>query len=216
MNQKGHISCLEISENGELGKSRIVINEKHHLSYPYIFEFKNQFFIVPESNENNTIDIYIADKFPYKWSFHKTIFNNINAHDSSIFFYDNYWWLFTNLCTNKWSSPNEDLYLFYSEDIFSANWIPHPMNPVVSDVEVARGAGKIFISNNKIFRPSQNNVRRYGYGVNINEIEELNTKSYKERKISKVTPDWENNVKGIHTFNFSNNLVVADIYGLKK
>ena len=74
--------------------------------------------------------------------------------------------------------------LFYSEDIFSANWIPHPMNPVVSDVEVARGAGKIFISNNKIFRPSQNNVRRYGYGVNINEIEELNTKSYKKRKIS--------------------------------
>ena len=39
--------------------------------------------MIPESNKNNTIDLYYCDEFPDKWVFKKTLINNINAHDTS-------------------------------------------------------------------------------------------------------------------------------------
>jgi hypothetical protein len=61
-----------------------------------------------------------------------------------------------------------ELFIYYSDQPFSENWVSHPMNPVVSDVRKARSTGKVFEKEEEIFRPSQDCSSGYGYRVIIN------------------------------------------------
>ena len=96
------------------------------------------------------------------------------------------------------------------DNIFKPDWISHPMNPVVSDVTRARPAGKIFISNHKIYRPSQDCSENYGNALNISEITKLSESEYSEKLISKVRANWNKNMQRIHTYNFDDNISVID------
>ena len=100
--------------------------------------------------------------------------------------------------------------MFYSESLNTENWIPHPLNPIISDVRKSRPAGNIFIHDGKLIRPSQNSSKRYGFGLKINEITILNENEYEEIEIESIEPDWDKQVIAIHTFNHLGNLTVAD------
>ncbi len=139
-----------------------------------------------------------------------TLMENIQAVDSTIFYYQNKYWLFANIAQNEGSSFWDELFLFYSEHLETKNWIPHPMNPIISDVRKSRPAGNIFIRDGIIIRPSQDCSKRYGYGVKLNEITILNENEYKEIEIDSIKPDWNNQVKGVHTFNHNQNFTIID------
>jgi hypothetical protein len=89
---------------------------------------------------------------------------NVYAVDPTILRKDGKWWLFVNIRENEGASSLDELFLFYSADLFCRDWTPHPKNPVVSDVKSSRPAGRIFSYNGNIYRPSQNNSKRYGMG----------------------------------------------------
>ena len=75
----------------------ICLEENFHLSYPYIFKFENNIYMLPETAQVNEIRLYKCIDFPMKWKFFKTIKKDIFAVDNMIFFKNNYWWLFTNI-----------------------------------------------------------------------------------------------------------------------
>ena len=60
------------------------------------------------------------------------------------------------------------------------------MNPIVSDIISSRPASKIFTYKNKLYRPSQNASKKYGYGMAINEIIKLNEHKNKEKIIEYI------------------------------
>ena len=62
-----------ILRDGNIGKWNQVIVEDHHLSYPFIFEYDENVYIIPESSQNNTLDVYKAVDFPDKWEKQKTL-----------------------------------------------------------------------------------------------------------------------------------------------
>jgi len=209
---KGHISVLEIDKHGNYSKPIKVIEKNYHLSYPFLIEYDNNLYMIPESAQNNTIELYKCIKFPYEWELKKIIMNNIKAVDTTVFFKDNKFWLFTNISRNKGASSQDELFLFYADDLLSDNWHPHPLNPIVSDVKKARPAGNIFFYNGNLYRPSQNCSKIYGYGVVINKIIELNEFTYKEIVVDNILPNWSKNLLGVHTFNWSNNLSIIDAF----
>ena len=62
----GKIAVLEY--DGESFKNfKIILEKDYHLSYPYVFEFENEYYMIPETSGNNCIEIYKAKKFPYEW-----------------------------------------------------------------------------------------------------------------------------------------------------
>ena len=64
---------------------------------------------------------------------------------------------------------NNELYIYKMIGDFE-KFIPHKLNPVVTDCRIARNAG-ILKFTNMILRPSQiNNSYGYGIGLNINKI----------------------------------------------
>ncbi len=209
---KGHISVIELDEHGNWKTPVKVLEKDYHLSYPFTFEWNNKFYMVPESRGNKTIDLYECADFPYKWNFKQHLMENISAVDTTLIHYSDKWWLFTAMAEKEAAAPNVELFLFYTDDLFNGEWESHPQNPIISDVKSARPAGGIFIKDGKLFRPSQDCSKAYGYGFDLNEIEVLSETEYRERKILSVVPDWDKNIRATHTFASQGNLTVIDAF----
>ena len=102
------------------------------------------------------------------------------------------------------------LHLFFSDDPLSNQWTSHPRNPIVRDIRSARPAGRIFVQDGKLIRPSQDNSRRYGYAIKFNHIVQLNETEYEETTASSFEPQSHAKILATHTFNQADDLTVTD------
>jgi hypothetical protein len=209
-NNKGHISYLIVDENENVSISQKVIEKPYHMSYPFIFLHNNEYYMIPETSANKTIELYKCVGFPDKWELVMNLMENIQAFDTTILQKDGKWWLFANIRDSEKTSSFDELFLFYSDDLFSQNWIPHAKNPIVSDVRSARPAGKIFTYNGNLCRPSQNSSKLYGYGIKINHIVTLTEVEYKEVCVNDIEPLWDPQIKAVHTLNFVHEMTIID------
>ncbi|HMU45688.1 MAG TPA: hypothetical protein PKC72_04920 [Chitinophagaceae bacterium] len=208
--EKGHICVAEMGKNGFQSDPMIILDKPYHLSYPFVFEHDQKFYMIPESEQNSTIELYEAEEFPFKWKFKMNLMENVKAVDSTVLHKDNKFWLFTTIKEVDGGASSEELFLFTSDNLLSGKWTPHAKNPVISDVKSARPAGRIFTYNNKLYRPSQDCSFRYGYAMKLNEINTLTEDEYKESVVSSITPDWKNDVLGTHTFSYDKGLTLID------
>lgn len=213
---KGHISVLELNKEGKLLGTEKILEKPYHLSYPFVFEFANNYYMIPETSENETIELYRCVRFPDKWSFVVNLMEGVNAADTTMLFHEGKWWLFTAINQLPEFPDHRELFLFYANHLFATEWTAHPSNPIVTDVRTARPAGKIFRSENRIYRPAQDCAGRYGRAFNLNEITVLNEQEYAEQTVLKCEADWESRLGGTHTFNFDNGVTLIDVYKLYK
>ncbi len=209
---KGHISVIEMDGMGKCSDPKPVLEKEYHLSYPFVFEWKGNYFMVPETAENKTIDLYECVEFPDKWKLRMNLMKTVKAVDPTLFNYKGKWWLFTGMAENEGSFPLVELFLFFSDDLFTTKWNSHPLNPIVSDVKKARPAGRLFARNGKIFRPSQDCSKIYGFGFDLNEILILSETEYCEEKVVSVRPYWNEKIQATHTFTNEGQLTVIDAF----
>lgn len=213
---KGHIVWFELDHTGNLLHTEKILERPYHMSYPFVFEHDGQYYMIPETSENRTVELYKSTDFPVKWEFVMNLMENCNAVDSTLFYHGNKWWLFTSVNEFTRFPDHRELFLYYSDNLFSNQWKPHPGNPVVTDVRTARPGGKIFTHNGKIYRPSQDCSVRYGRALNFNEITRLTEDDYSERMVKKWEPTWFPHLQGVHTFNFDKNITLIDGYTFRK
>jgi len=208
LKQKGMISYLEIDEKENVSEPQVIIEKDYHLSYPFVFKHENKYYMIPETLGAKTIELYEATNFPQKWELKKVLFNNINAVDNSLIYYNQKFWLFTNVATNGVALADE-LFIFYSDSV-TGEWKAHSKNPVISNSKTARSAGKFFFHKGKLIRPSQENSLRYGYALNFNAVDILTENDYKETLIKNVRPEFIDDNLAIHTFNSDNIYNIID------
>ena len=207
---RGHLSVLEMDKNGNCSKAKIILKKPYHLSYPFIFEYEGKYWMIPESWENHCIQLYECINFPYEWKHKMNLMEKLDAVDSTLLYNNKKWWLFTNIAQQKGASLNDELFLFFADSPITNNWTPHPMNPIISNNQLARPAGNIFERNGKLYRPSQDCSKSYGYGFNLNEIERLSETDYKEKLVKNIRPDWDTSIQRTHTYQFVNGLLIID------
>ena len=207
---KGKISCGILKDN-KLSHIKDILKFNYHLSYPFIWKKKKNIYLIPESSQNKSIQIWKSISFPYKWKLFKTIFKNEYCCDTTIIKdLNNNNWLFTNKSNDQTNDPNNELYIYKIIGNFE-KFIPHKLNPVITDCRTARNAGSLSFTN-KILRPSQiNDSSGYGIGLNINKITLLNLESYKEKVIKTIYPNKKTMASGIHHINNSKSKVVIDV-----
>ena len=210
--KRGHIVCINL--NKQQPNKKIVLNENFHLSFPFIFKFKNNFFMCPDSSDISEIRLYKSSNFPLKWRFYKTIKKNINSVDNIIFKKNNLWWLLTNIDRSNSQDFSHDLSIFFSkEGPLTHRWKSHPQNPIKINSLESRNAGLIF-EKNKIIRVSQEQgFDNYGENINFHEIKLINKKEYVEEKIK--NKNYLNikkilNNSDIHHFSKINNSIIVD------
>lgn len=180
--RRGEIG-LAISEDAFHWKyQRIVLREPFHLSYPYVFEWKGEYFMVPECNASGSVCLYKATAFPYEWVFQQTLVEGGTFLDPSLLHYEGRWWLFVE--TNP-QYQCDTLRLFYA-DILTGPWQEHPKSPIVSgNKHIARPAGRVQLIGGSILRFAQNCFPSYGTDVRAFVISELTARGYKERECQK-------------------------------
>ena len=209
--KKAHISAIEMDERGNFSKPVPVLEKGYHLSYPFVFEWHGKYYMVPETPETKAIELYECVDFPHVWEFKMNLMENVNAFDATLLNWHEKWWLFVGMDEVPGIAHSSELFIFYSRDLFSSKWTPHPLNPVVSDVRNARPAGRIFVDDGKIYRPSQDCSVAYGNGFNINKVERLSETEFAERRIVSVKPNWHKKLVGTHTFAHEGQLTIIDV-----
>jgi hypothetical protein len=208
-NRKGYLSVGELdTENNEIINIQKVLEKEHHLSYPFVFEYKNEWYMIPETHSNFTIDLYIFTSFPYKIEKVKTLISDIDAVDTTITIKDDIVYLFTNVKKDG-NIHNENLSLFYSDDLLNSEFVEYLANPLNTDTRYARMAGTILEENDKLYRIAQDCSINYGSCMYKFEITELSKSNYSEKLVKTIYPPKGCNAS--HTFSRSDNFEVIDV-----
>lgn len=207
---KGHISVIEMAADGRWTPPRPVLERPYHLSYPFIFEYEGQHYMVPESAQNRCIEIYRCVDFPHRWELHETLFEGRRAWDPTIVKHGGRYWLFATFAENDGAPSTDELFVYWADKPVGGTWHAHPANPVVSDCRRARPAGRFFVENERLYRPSQDCSARYGWGFNIARVERLDEEAYEETIVTQVLPQWAPDVVATHTFTRAGDLHVID------
>ena len=205
---RGHIACLELDRDGRLVSQRVVLEAEHHLSYPFVFEHGNELFMLPESAASRKVELYRCARFPDTWEPASVLMEDVYAVDVTLLDHGGRTWLFANLKEEGGSSLNA-LHLFWGDSPLARVWHPHPRNPVVRDIGSARPAGRIFIDDGQLIRPSQDSSHRYGHGLKFNRIDQLDGENYSEHTLAALEPRG-GRIRATHTFNQAGDLTVID------
>jgi PKD repeat protein len=175
---------------------KIVLDEPHHLSYPCVFEWQGDYYMVPETYQLNSIVLYKAVEFPTVWAFEATLVSGRRYVDPTPFYHDGVWWMFSSVTTNN------TLYLFHADSLHGP-WSEHVRSPVVSDsVETARPGGRVLAFDGRLIRLGQDGSPYYGSAVRGFEIIRLSKSDYEEFEVPESPlvaasgDGW--NAKGMH------------------
>jgi hypothetical protein len=177
---KGEIGLAQSDDGFVWTYQQIVLAEQFHLSYPYVFAWKGDYYMIPESFQAGSIRLYKAEKFPTRWSFVSELLKGPYLVDPSIFHYANKWWVFAE--TN--SAVKHDCLRLYFADELTGPWFEHPKSPIVKDnAKFARPAGRVLVQGSQIFRYAQDCSISYGHQVHAFKITGLTAKNYAEEPV---------------------------------
>lgn len=205
--KRGSIACAEIAADESWGPPIPCLEDPNcHYSYPHIFRDGAEIFMIPESYESNSVDLYRCTKFPNQWRREMTLLQG-RFVDTTVWQSEGLWWLAT---TSADPVPGaSSLWLYYSSSL-GGDWKFHPRNPISRDIRSNRGAGRVFRCDKSLIRPSQSGAPTYGYSFTFNEITELSTARYVERAVKTIAPEHWKGMAGVHTYNSGAGFEVID------
>jgi hypothetical protein len=204
----GMIAVMTQSPDGGFSPPEPVLSAPHHLSYPFVFTWKDAVYMVPESGQAGRTDLFRAVRFPLEWERAATLLEGVRAVDATLFEHEGRWWLLANLRQEGGSSWDE-LSAFYADTPLGP-FTPHPGNPVVSDVRTARPAGRVFRHGGRLYRPAQDCSGHYGRGLAIQEIGLLTPDAYRESTAVRYGSEVLGVGDSLHTYAFAPGLEAVD------
>ncbi|MEQ1830171.1 MAG: hypothetical protein ABL921_29710, partial [Pirellula sp.] len=150
----------------------IVLQQPHHLSYPFVFEHDGEVYMMPESKSVRRVDIFRAVEFPSRWVHEKTILRG-RLMDCSMMRYEGKYWLFAG-----WRSYW--LRLFHASHPLGP-WTPHWIPSIKKySRSTTRPGGRPVILDGQPIRFSQDNLNYYGQQLRAWKITRMNRLWYSE------------------------------------
>ncbi len=171
---------LATSSNGlNWAYDKVVLSGGEHHSYPLVLKYKGEYYMFPETYTSNEVRVYKASNFPYNWKYVSTVLKGRFFVDSTVFRYNDTWWMFTGDGNNKYC------YLYYSKHLTSG-WVEHPKSPIVdNNLSKARPAGRtLVLKDNRIIRLAQKSDVMYGEKIRAFEVDVLTKTDYAEHEVS--------------------------------
>lgn len=205
----GRIAALELDSAGRLqSPPHVALEGFTHLSYPFVFRDGGEWYMLPETSETLTVELFRARRFPGDWEQCAVLLRDIRAWDPTVLRHDGRYWLFATVAVLG-ASPSDELCLYWSDSL-TGPWHPHPRNPVVSDARHARPAGRILVDNGSLVRPGQDCTGGYGRRIVMNRIEVLSMEEYRETPIGTIEPRWLAGVSRTHTYTVDDGIEALD------
>lgn len=204
----GYLRAAELDiDNGKLINDQIILKLDYHLSFPNVFEENDTYYMIPESGESNSVDLFECTDFPYVWEKKQTLIEDVQAVDTTPLKTKEAWYLFTSEIVGG-ASCDDELSIYKSSDLFNRPFTKLYDDPVISDVTNARMAGHFIQRDGEIIRVSQNCGKRYGYQANLNRVLQIEN-GYKEERIETIKPT--QGALGFHTYNQAGEIIIGDM-----
>lgn len=157
----------------------VVLAEAFHLSYPFVFEWQGETYMVPESVAVREVRLYRANDFPRGWEPVTTLLTGQRLADPTLLHRNGHWWLFARGGQNS-------LRLYLAEEL-TGPWREHPDSPVLQeDLRQSRPAGRVVEAGGRLLRFSQDGLPWYGSRVLAFEITELTPQHYREQPLEEA------------------------------
>ncbi|MDE8652301.1 glucosamine inositolphosphorylceramide transferase family protein [Novosphingobium album (ex Liu et al. 2023)] len=192
-------------------EKRTVLAEPWHLSYPFVFEWESDMWLLPEACGSGTLTLYRAREFPWTWEKASLIALDTVALDPTPLFHEGLWWLFYGTVGGKFDHLSK-LNVAWADTPLGA-WTPHPKNPVRIDRKGARPAGRVFEHAGRLILPVQDCVQSYGSALRLLHIAELTEECFAADLNARLcapsgaTPF----VQGCHTFSPAGPVTLIDV-----
>lgn len=209
--RKGIISAASFDPATGFTTPKPVLETAVHLSYPLVFAHDGQVWMIPETLQAQSIELYRAERLPDVWVHEATLLNGVDGSDATVFHDGELWWMF--VATRDWRGSNWDtLSVFHAQQLLGP-WQPHDANPVVIDSRCARPAGHVFQHGGALWRPAQDCSDGYGAGLAICRIEQLDREAVRQSVHSITRLRTEGVSRGPHTLNRLGGIEVIDLLG---
>ncbi|WP_276840244.1 hypothetical protein, partial [Anaerovibrio lipolyticus] len=205
----GEIAVATI-EDGIIGNFTVVISEPFHMSFPNIFKYDNQWYMLPETNYCNQVRLYKAVKFPYEWKLDKILCNDVRLVDHALFPQKTGFYVLSNDIVNLEQAYNR----FFVLDMREKTFIEFFPEGYWSNI---RPGGNFYEKDNRWYHVLQDGVLAYGDYLHVYEVDEFSKKIFKEHETKTIrVSDLEyansnGRLKHIHTYNCNEFYEVIDL-----
>ncbi len=191
---------------------------EHHASYPAVVEVAGEgeadgLWCLPENAGSGEVRAYRFDPTslqlgrPDRSGDTLVLVAGLGVLDPTLVRWDGRWWLFG---TDRDRGSNTSLRAWYAER-FEGPWHPHACDPLVVDVNGARGAGTPFVHEGVLYRPVQRCSPRYGSAVGIFRVDRLDPDGYAQTEVAVISPDPDGPFPdGLHTISAVGGVTLVD------
>ena len=192
----GNICVLESCDGKTWKYLGYVLDAPFHLSWPNVFEYEGEYYMIPERGTTLEMAIYKAIDFPMKWKKEAIIRMGEDYADPILYRYNEVWYLFV------WDK--QVLSLYYNDNFLEDDWTLHSSSPVVKG-SGSRPAGQICTINDEPYMFLHMSEGSYGTGVYAYMIDSISITDFSMHRIEKpiLWKYGEGCAKdGMHTLNY--------------
>lgn len=159
-----------------------------HASFPCVFELAGTAYMVPETHERRAIDLYVCEDWPARWRLVRRLVFGVDAADSMLVHHGATWYLITSV---QGGQPNRHLEIYFTDDLFSGRFMPHPINAKhlygIDQHGTGRNAGSILQQpDGTLLRLMQASPNHYGEGIRPMRISLLTPQEFHEEPVEKI------------------------------
>lgn len=212
---RGRIATLRLDGHDGPHRSRIVLDAPHHLSYPFLFEEEGRLYMVPESSQARSVDLYRCIDFPHAWILERRLLADIDAADTNLLRHDGRVWLVTSVRDARSLPGRRHLCIFSASDLRCDALAAHPVNEARLHGDLpnssGRNAGGWIRHQGRLLRPAQHNPHHYGEDVRFHEITRLDGTGFEEVRLDVAAlPPELAALSGIHHVSRQGSYLVTD------
>lgn len=187
-----------------------IIEQPYHMSYPCVFSYHGEHYMIPETSANQSMDLYKAVQFPNQWEKVACLSLGTRYVDTTVLKQGEDF---------KLVSYRKDGGSWYL-DAFKLDMEKQKLESLASkkyDTNIGRPAGS-FIASNDLVRPAQNCACKYGESIILYQVERFEENHFEEHEKSRIdVAELPMDVKAdrIHTYNQDSKYECVDVYSEK-
>lgn len=179
----GCIAMIKTKDLKTWTESQIVLKEPFHLSFPYVFIDNGTIYMIPESQEDDSIRLYQANEDLTSFTYVRTLLKqerkdgiNFCYNDSHIYYKDGKYYLFTSY-QKDWMYYQE---LYMSDNLLNGTFVRHTQSPICVSNEFGRNGGSLIEYEDNLLRVTQDCHADYGDNSSLMKITKLDENDYEE------------------------------------
>ncbi len=209
--QRGTICVAPIGSDGCVGDFRPALERKDHLSYPFVFEYGGQIWMVPEACAGGSVELFRAEEYPHEWVHDRTLIDGVAGCDATIL-HDAGRFVMV-LTSRRWLGTTWDNQrIFYATSPLGP-WTEHATGLIRIDNALARPAGPALQRGGRQVRPVQNCSKIYGGGMTVLDVRYPDGGEPIEVPVATLFAAAPMGIIGTHTYARSRSIEAVDVFG---